>query len=233
MPTSHSLSFLLLVALAPPIVAVGQESYPIHPDSVAKAEVPHGKVESFTFSSSEVFPGTTRDYFVYVPDQYDASEPAALMVFQDGKGYVAEKGQWRVPTVFDNLIASGEMPVTIAVCVNPGVVEADNYEAQNRFNRSLEYDTVSDRYASFLIDELLPVVAQKYSITDDPNRRGHRRQQQRCDRGVRRRLASAGSISTRFQYRRNLRGAARWKRVSDVDSQIRTETDSRFFAGRK
>ena len=84
-----------------------------------------------------------RDYFIYVPAQYDGTKPAALMVFQDGRNYVNEKGQWRVPTVLDNLIDRGQMPVTIGVFVNPGVVSGGD-GAQDRFNRSFEYDTVSD-----------------------------------------------------------------------------------------
>ncbi len=148
-----------------------QESYPIHPDSQRKEGVPRGKVTSHRFADSHVFPGTERDYFVYVPAQYDASKPAALMVFQDGKNYVNDNGQWRVPIVFDNLIHRGEMPVTIGVFVNPGVVSGGD-NSQDRFNRSYEYDTVSDRYATFLLEEILPQVGETYAITDDPNLRG-------------------------------------------------------------
>ena len=93
------------------------------------------------------------------------------MVFQDGGGYANRNGAWRVPTVFDNLIHAGEMPVTIAVFINPGVTPAGDDAAQDRFNRSLEYDAVSDRYASFLVEEILPEVAKEYSISDDPNKR--------------------------------------------------------------
>ncbi|NND96296.1 MAG: gluconolactonase [Pirellulaceae bacterium] len=151
-------------------VAGGQESYPLHPDSIEQADVPRGKVTTYQFDRSEVYPGTEREYFVYVPAQYKPDEPAALMVFQDGRNYVRENGQWRIPTVFDNLIHRGEMPVTIAVCINPGVVPGGE-NAQDRFNRSYEYDSVSDRYATFLIDELLAEVRESYSITDDPNLR--------------------------------------------------------------
>jgi enterochelin esterase-like enzyme/sugar lactone lactonase YvrE len=148
-----------------------QESYPIHPDAKPKPGVPKGTVSPFRFTDSKIFPGTERDYFVYVPEQYKPDHPAALMVFQDGQKYVRENGSWQMPVVFDNLIASGEMPITIAVCINPGVVPAGEGN-QDRFNRSFEYDTVSDRYARFLIEELLPVVETKYAITDDPNLRG-------------------------------------------------------------
>lgn len=151
-------------------VAQRPESYPLHVDSQPKEGVPQGKVVAAKYAGSKIFPGTERDYFVYVPAQYDAGKPAALMVFQDGKNYVSNKGQWRIPVVFDNLIHSGEMPITIAVCVNPGVV-AGGQDAQSRFNRSFEYDTVSDRYAAFIVDEILPEIRKSYSITDDPNLR--------------------------------------------------------------
>ena len=95
--------------------------YTLGPDSQVQADVPHGEVTKYSWTST-IYPGTTRDYWVYVPKQYDASKPAAVMVFQDGEGYVREGGSWRVPVVFDNLIHKGDMPVTIGVFVNPGVV---------------------------------------------------------------------------------------------------------------
>ncbi len=110
------------------------------------------------------------------------------MVMQDGAKYVREKGEYRLHHVFDNLIHRGEMPVTIAVCVNPGVVPGGE-GAQDRFNRSFEYDTVSDRYASFLIDELIPEVRKSYAITRRSQPASHRWQQQRRDRRVWRGLA--------------------------------------------
>ena len=152
-------------------VLAAQETYPIHPDTLPKDGVPRGVVTQHSFAGSKIYPGTERDYSVYVPAQYDRSQPAALMVFQDGLKYVQDKGGYRIDHVFDNLIHRGEMPVTIAICVNPGIVPGGD-NAQDRFNRSFEYDTVSDRYASFLIDELIPEVAKSYALTDDPNLRG-------------------------------------------------------------
>lgn len=152
---------------------IADESYPVHPDSIQKSGSPRGQVKSFKFNDSIVFPGTHRDVFVYVPAQYKPGSPAAVMVFQDGQKYVLPNRGWNLPTVFDNLISSGEMPVTIAVCVNPGVVPAANRsDAMDRFNRSYEYDSVSDRYATFIVDEILPEVSKKYTITNDPNLRG-------------------------------------------------------------
>ena len=100
--------------------AFAADDYVLGSDSQFKPEVPHGRVERFQFTNSAVFPGTIRDGGVYVPAQYDPAKPAALMVFQDGIGYMGTNGGWRVPIVFDNLIAAGEMPVTIAIFLNPG-----------------------------------------------------------------------------------------------------------------
>ncbi len=133
------------------------QDYKLGPDSIRQAGVPQGTVNKYSWTS-KIFPGTTRDYWIYVPAQYQASKPAALAVFQDGAGFVAEDGAWRVPVVFDNLLARGEMPVTIAVFINP-------------VNRSFEYDTVSDRYSRFLLEEILPQVAKNYNISADPNDR--------------------------------------------------------------
>jgi enterochelin esterase-like enzyme len=72
------------------------------------------------WSASKIYPGTTREWAIYVPAQYKPDGSAALMVFQDGMGYTSAKGNWRVPIVFDNLIARGEMPVTVAIFINPG-----------------------------------------------------------------------------------------------------------------
>ena len=150
--------------------AAPEPAYGLGRDSEAAPGVPRGTVTRHTWAST-IYPGTTRDYWVYVPKQYDPATPAAVMVFQDGEGYVRENGRWRVPVVFDNLIHRGEMPVTIGVFVNPGVVPPAREGALPRFNRSVEYDDVGDRYARFLIDEILPEVGRTYNLTRDPNLR--------------------------------------------------------------
>lgn len=146
--------------------------YPVDPDSQRQEGVPKGKVERHQFANSRVYPGTKRDYSIYIPAQYDPSKPAALMVFQDGDGYVSENGASKATIVMDNLIHKKNMPVTIGLFINPGVVDAPRGDAQPRFNRSYEYDDFSDKYARFLIDEMLPEVAKSYNITKDPNLRG-------------------------------------------------------------
>jgi enterochelin esterase-like enzyme len=146
----------------------GADDYQLGPDSQPKTGVPPGTVEKFTFNTSKVFPGTTRDYWIYVPAQYHASRPACLMVFQDGGGMVNPNGQYRVPVVFDNLIHQKEMPVTIGLFINPGNFLAAEPTQKPRSNRSFEYDSLGDSYARFLIEEMIPEVQQKYRLTDDP-----------------------------------------------------------------
>ena len=143
---------------------------PLTPDSERQPGVPAGKVEKFT-TTSRIFPGTLRDYWVYVPAQYKPDTPAAVMVFQDGGGYVSEQGRFRVPIVFDNLIYKNEMPVTIAILINPGTLPPLDASKQPRPNRSYEYDSLGDRFARFLIEEILPAVGQRWRLTSDPNLR--------------------------------------------------------------
>ncbi len=162
---------LAIVALAPVCGAWAQTDYKLGPDSQVKENVPHGTTTHYTFKNSRIFPGTERDYWVYVPAQYDKTKPACVMVFQDGGGWQSANGGFRVPVVFDNLIASGEMPVCVAVMVNPGVVPAANPNALPRYNRAYEYDTPSDAYARFLVSELLPEVGKTVNLTTDPNGR--------------------------------------------------------------
>jgi len=147
------------------------EEYVMGPDSQVQAGVPRGEVTKHSWTST-IFPGTVRDYWVYVPKQYDPAKPAAVMVFQDGAGYIKEDGNWRVPTVFDNLIHKGEMPVTVGIFINPGVVEAPSESVLPRFNRSFEYDSVGDRYVRFLLEEILPeVVGKTLNLAKDGNSR--------------------------------------------------------------
>lgn len=140
--------------------------YSFGPDSERKSDVPRGKVTKHEWKS-DIYAGTVRDYWIYVPSQYNDEQPVCVMVFQDGAWYVDEDREFRVPIVFDNLIHSGEMPVTIGVFINPGVFPAEG-ETRERRNRSFEYDTLSDQYARFVLEEILPEVGKEYRLTDDP-----------------------------------------------------------------
>lgn len=165
-----SASFLFAVVLGMCGLGFSQDDYKPGPDAERREGVPQGKVTQHTWES-EIFPGTVRDYWVYVPAQYDGLKPAAVMVFFDGGGFVNEKGHSRVPIVFDNLIHAGDMPVTIGIFINPGVVPPDREGAEARKNRSFEYDTLSDQNARFLLEEILPEVSKSYQLTENPDAR--------------------------------------------------------------
>lgn len=140
------------------------ENYPEDPASVEQAGVPKGEVLKFEFADSKIFPGTWREYWVYIPAQYKPEKPACVYINQDGV-------QWKAPTVFDNLIHKKEMPVTIGVFVMHGRVKATNAEtALDRFNRSFEYDGLGDNYARFLLEELLPEVEKQKASDGRPIR---------------------------------------------------------------
>jgi len=168
-------SRVLLLPLLGPLAVVrpslASDDYTLGPDSQPQAGVPKGRVEGPFVWKSQVFTNTFRQYWIYVPAQYDASKPAALMVFQDGHKYVNTEEEYRVPVVFDNLIAKGQMPVTVALFVNPGHSSEQWPERWRESNRANEYDALGDQYAQLLIDELIPEIAKKYKITPDPE--GH------------------------------------------------------------
>ena len=155
-----------LLSFALTASAFGQEPYELGPDSMRREGVPVGKVTQHSWSS-KVFPGTERDYWVYVPAQYKKDEPACVMVFQDGKNYVNDKGQFRTTVVFDNLIHRGDMPVTVGIFINPGVIPAEKMGQKPRRNRSFEYDTLSGQYATFLEKEILPKVGKELNLRQD------------------------------------------------------------------
>lgn len=163
-----AIAVLAVLTLAP--LASRAEEYTLGPDSKRQPGVPQGKVTKFEWTS-KIYPGTVRDYWVYVPAQYKPGTPACTMVFQDGLTFVNEEGAFKTTIVFDNLIHKGEMPVTIGVFVNPGIVPGAGPDTQARFNRSAEYDAVGPRFPTFLADEILPEVAKHYNLSKDPNDR--------------------------------------------------------------
>jgi enterochelin esterase-like enzyme len=160
-----ALAFFLALTLRP---APAADDYAYGPDSSPQGGVPKGKVTQFKWDKSKVFEGTDRDCWLYVPAQYDGTTPACVMVFQDGGSYVSEKGQFRVPVVFDNLIHKKEMPVTVGVFINPGVFPNQVDKAgKARSNRSFEYDTPSNQYVQFLEKEILPEVSKTVKLRTD------------------------------------------------------------------
>lgn len=134
-------------------------------DSYEQPGVPHGKLSEKLVHTSKLYEGMKSDYWIYVPAQYTPAVPAALMVWQDGQGLVQRDGATRAQIVFDNLTARKKIPVMIHVFISPGKVG-------DKAMRSIEYDTVSDKYARFLRDEVLPEVYAKYNIRKDGYSRG-------------------------------------------------------------
>jgi gluconolactonase len=123
---------------------------------------PAGELIKGEFAASKVYPGTWREYWVYVPKEVDRAKPVPVMVFQDGL-------QYNAPKVFDDLLAQKAIPPMVGVFVMHGRVKALSADALDRMNRSFEYDAVSDDYARFLIDEMLPHVARTHQLTFSTN----------------------------------------------------------------
>jgi enterochelin esterase family protein len=158
---SHGTAFSWHYESGPSRMGGGQlEVYEAHPDSKEQPGVPKGTVKQMPPWESKIFPGTRRDWWVYVPAQYRPESPAAVMVFQDGQG-----PKDYVPIVFDNLIAKKDMPVTVGIFIQPGTRLAGGS------NRSFEYDTLSDQYARFLLEEILPEVEKTVKLRRDAQSR--------------------------------------------------------------
>ncbi|HEX4782871.1 MAG TPA: alpha/beta hydrolase-fold protein [Candidatus Sulfotelmatobacter sp.] len=145
------------------------QDYSLGPDSQVQSGVPKGTVTKYELGSGKFFPGTPHSYAIYVPAQYDAAKPAPFMIFLDGGAFLLDSV--RVPVVFDNLIASHELPPLIGIFVNPGTLPAISEQSQNRVERIFEYDSLSDRYSRFLLEELIPEVGKKYNLSKNPDDR--------------------------------------------------------------
>jgi enterochelin esterase-like enzyme len=176
-PSSCGIIFAAgLISTLPAVGAPTDDVYKLGPDSQPQAGVPQGKVTEWSKLPSEAYPGTLHDYCVYVPAQYDPAKPASLMIFQDGQAFLRLTGDYRVPHVFDNLIYRREMPVTLAVFINPGRKPEQPEASQSDWgdrssNRPQEYNALDDKYAKVIVDELLPVLAKQYNISSRPEDR--------------------------------------------------------------
>src|SRR3954465_15743485 len=164
-------------AQAPPAEVNTDAFYKLGTDSLPKDGVPKGEVKGPFTLPSEAYPGTQHTYWVYVPAQYDPAVPASLMVLNDGQAFKNMDGDVRTPNVLDNLIFRREIPVMLAVFINPGRTpeqpEPTPQEWGDRTtNRPTEYNTLDDKYARVIVDELMPALNKDYNISKDPERRG-------------------------------------------------------------
>ena len=167
--------FLFALLLGTTTALLPAQEYTLGPDSQPQDGVPKGTVTKFVLPPGKYYPGTPHNCAVYVPAQYDASKPTPFMIFLDGSQALGNS--MRVPVVFDNLIAKHEIPAMIGIFVDPGIlpVVSDPTRpdlAQNRYNRIYEYDSMTPRFAEFLLNELIPAVAKSYNLSKNPDDRG-------------------------------------------------------------
>jgi enterochelin esterase-like enzyme/sugar lactone lactonase YvrE len=136
--------------------------------SQSNISYPVGDIHGPFLWKSKIYPGTERNYWLYIPKQYDASKPACTMVVQDG---LSRATGWKLPSALDSLIALREIPVIIGIFIDHGKVPSAGTDTYPRFNRSLEYDGMGDTYARFLIEEIYPEVSKTYNLSPNPNDR--------------------------------------------------------------
>lgn len=161
----------LLPAAEEAVIVAAREAatQTLGPQSRKQDQVPAGTLRAarHTGTNSGVWPDISRDYHVYTPANLDPSKPNNLLVVQDARLYLADNVA--LPTVLDNLIASGDLPPTIAVLIEPGDLKGQPNES--RGNRSREYDAVNGMYVQFLLNELLPEALDGLNVTTNPGKR--------------------------------------------------------------
>src|SRR3984893_9277949 len=143
--------------------------YELGPDSQPQGGVPKGSVTKYELAAGTFYPGTPHTYSIYVPAQYDAAKSAPFMIFLDGAAFLSDRV--RVPIVLDQPTAKHDLPPLIGIFVDPGTLPTVSDQAQNRIERIFEYDSLSDRYSRFLLEELIPKVAKKYNLSTNPDDR--------------------------------------------------------------
>jgi enterochelin esterase-like enzyme len=171
------LAFLPVFGQNPAPAANPDAFYHLGPDSLEQSGVPRGEFKGPFTLPSAIYSGTQHTYWIYVPAQYKASIPASLMIFNDGQAFKAPEGSLRAQNVLDNLIYRREIPVMIAVFINPGR-RPDQPEptpqdwGDRTTNRPTEYNSLDDKYARVIVDELLPLLYKDYNISRDPEQHG-------------------------------------------------------------
>ncbi len=173
-PTLLTIAFFALCGYAQADASKPVPHYTLTADSLVQDAAPRGRLEGPFEFKSKIFAGTVRRYWIFVPAQYNPKKSASVLVFQDGQRATNPEGSLRVPTVLENLIHKGDMPVTIGIFITPGNL-SDRYPTtlgmSNPDHRAEEYDALNDDYARFLIEEMLPEVGKRYRLTEDPEHR--------------------------------------------------------------
>jgi enterochelin esterase-like enzyme len=162
---------LLIVALWPCEIGRCQgldAFYKLGPDSLAQEGVPKGTISEAQVLPCQAYPGTQHTFWVYVPAQYDPAVPCSLMIFQDGQAFMHDEGSLRAQNVMDNLIHRREIPVMIE---QPEPSPKGDW-GDRATNRPTEYNSLDDKYAKVIVDELMPVLYAKYNISKEAKDHG-------------------------------------------------------------
>src|SRR5437867_6392984 len=163
----------------PPLAATPNTDiyYKLAPDAIPQEGVPKGEIRGPLTLASEAYPGTQHTYWVYIPAQYDPAVSASLMIYNDGQAFMNPEGDVRAQFVMDNLIYRREIRVMIGVFIDPGRRPDQPEPTPSNWgdrdtNRPTEYNTLDDKYARVITEELLPVLYKEYNISRDPEQHG-------------------------------------------------------------
>jgi enterochelin esterase-like enzyme len=138
-----------------------------NPDSYPKPGVPKGTLSEKRTITSQIYDGATADYWIYASPGVDPARPAPLMVWQDGQGLInGDLSSLHLFTVTENLVAQKLIPPMVHVMISPAL------DRNKRSLRSVQYDTVSDRFGRFLMEEVLAEVEKTYKLRPDGYSRG-------------------------------------------------------------
>ncbi len=148
-------------------VANEEPHFPLPKEAEPADDIPKGILTTHEWKSEQVYPGVSGNYELYVPQQYCGQE-AALMVFLDGSAQFIRNAM--TPNVLDTMIHNGDLPVSIAVFMNPGAPGPGLPRFGGSGHRCVEYNEIDDRYVTFLDQEILPEIRSKYNITSDPEK---------------------------------------------------------------
>jgi enterochelin esterase-like enzyme len=136
------------------VASFTEESYP-------QAGVPQGKLSEAITIESKLYPGLKARMWYYVPARWDGKTPLPMQFWGDGQFYTANRNDaYHLLDTFDNLFAAKRIPLMANVFVEPGT-------APQRNIRSIEYDTVDERFGHFLLEEVLPAVEKHIPLRKD------------------------------------------------------------------
>jgi len=135
---------------------------------VAKDNVPHGKLDSVTYSSKTV--GTQRKALIYTPPGYARNKKYPVLYLLHGIG--GDEKEWynggKPQNILDNLYADGKLVPMIVVMPNGRAMKDD---------RAIGNIMAPDKVAAFaafeqdLLTDLIPFIESRYSTLKDREHR--------------------------------------------------------------